>query len=287
VADADNQLERVIEELGEPDAEYGVGPARFWAKLLVGVGLLAGGLALIGAVFGFGLGGAAAFFHKFLILIPVSGVLVLWNVYRSRGLHVLLYPTGLLKFQRGEVESFPWGEIETIRLKADSGSVEVVRDETGAVADCWVAVDAPLVQFWKAGLIVARADGSSARLTPAVEGYADLVERVQRATLPDALAKALARYRAGEAVAFGPFTVNWGGLESAGKLLPWPDLAEIALTGKNLTVKRKGKWLAWATHELEAVPNPHAFLVMVDKARRMAVPVARPAGDGEPEEKPT
>src|SRR5205823_1060724 len=83
-----------------------------------------------------------AFFHKFLILLPVSGGLVLWNVYRCRGLHVLLYPTGLLKFQRGEVESFPWGEIETVRLKTDQGSVEVVRDETGAVADCWVAVEA-------------------------------------------------------------------------------------------------------------------------------------------------
>ena len=118
-----------------------------------------------------------------------------------------------------------------------------------------------------------------------MEGYSDLVERVQRATLPDALGKALARYRAGEPVAFGPFTVNWGGLESAGKLLPWPDLAEVALAGKNLTVKRKGKWLAWATHELEAVPNPHAFLTLVDRARRMAVPAAKPAA--EPEEDQT
>jgi hypothetical protein len=287
VADADNQLERVIEELGEPDAEYGVGPARFWAKLFAGLGLLVGGVALIGLVFGLGFAAAAGFFHKFLILLPVSGVLVLWNVYRSRGLHVLLYPTGLLKFQRGEVESFPWGEIETVRLKTDQGSVEAVRDEAGAAAECWVAVEAPLVQFWKAGLTVARADGSSARLTPAVEGYADLVERVQRATLPDVLAKAMAKYRAGEAVAFGPLTVTWAGLESAGKLLPWPDLAEIALAGKNLTVKRKSKWLAWATHELEQVPNPHAFLTLVDRARRLAVPAAKPAADAEAEEKPT
>lgn len=287
MADADNQLDRVIEELGEPDAEYGVGPARFWAKLLLGVGLLVGGLALIGLVFGLGFGGAAAFFHKFLILLPVSGALVLWNVYRSRGLYVLLYPTGLLKFHRGDVESFPWGEIETVRLKTDQGSVELVRDGTGALADCWIAVDAPLVQFWKAGVTVARADGSSAKLTPAVEHYADLVERVQRATLPDALAKATERYRAGEVVAFGPFTVNWGGLESAGKLLPWSDLAEIALAGKNLTVKRKGKWLAWATHELEQVPNPHAFLALVDRARRTAVPAAKPAGGEDSEEKLT
>jgi hypothetical protein len=279
VADADNQLERVIQELGEPDASYGVGPARFLAKLFAGIGLLLGGCALIGAVFGFGLGGAAAFFHKFLILLPVSGGLVLWNVYRSRGLHVLLYPTGLLKFQRGDVESFPWGEIETVRLKTDQGSVELVRDETGALVDCWVSVEAPLVQFWKAGVTVARADGSSARLTPAVEGYADLAERVQRATLADALAKAVQRYRAGEPVAFGPFTINWGGLEMAGKLLPWPDLAEIALAGKNLTVKRKGKWLAWATHDLEQVPNPHAFLALVDQARRTAVPAAKPTVD--------
>lgn len=279
MADDDNLLDRVKDELGEPFAAYEVGRGRFAAKLTAGLALLLGGAGLIVLVFGFGLGNFAGFFHKFLILLPVSGVLVLWNLHRSRGLTVLLYPTGLLRFQRGEVVSFPWGEIDTVRLKTDQGSVEVVRDAAGAVAECWVAVEAPLVQFWKAGLTVARADGTTARLTPAVAGYADLVERVQRATFPDLRAKAVARYRAGEPVAFGPLTVTWGGLESGANLLPWPDLAEVAVAGRNLVLKRAGKWLAWATHELEQVPNPHVFLALVDEARRAAVPVARPAAD--------
>jgi hypothetical protein len=279
VADADNLLDRVKDELGEPSAAYEVGQGRYLAKLSVGLALFLGGAGLIVAVFGFGLGNFAGFFHKFLILLPVSGVLVLWHLYKTRGLHVLLYTTGLLRFQRGEVESFPWGEIETIRLKSDQGSVEVLRDETGAAAECWVAVEAPHVQFWKAGLTVARADGVTAKLTPAVAGYADLVERVQRATFTGLRAKASAEYRSLGAVIFGPFQVTWGGLLAAAKLLPWGDLAEIAIAGRSLVVKRKGKWLAWATHELEQVPNPHVFLALVDEARRSAVPVARPAAD--------
>lgn len=278
MADADNLLDRVKDELGEPYATYGLGAGRFRAKLAVGLGLVVGGVALAVGLFWSGLAQFIGFFAKLLFLIPMSGVLLLWNLYKTRGLHVLLYPSGLLRLQRGEVESFPWGEIETLRLKADQGSIEIVRDESGAAVECWVAVQTPLVQFWKAGLTVGRADATSAKFTPAVAGYADLVEQVQRATLPDLLARAAAQYRAGVAVAFGPLLLTWGGLGVSGKMLPWADLAEVAVAGKHLTVKRKGKWLAWATHDLEQVPNPHVFLALVDLARRSAVPVARPVG---------
>ena len=120
-----------------------------------------------------------------------------------------------------------------------------------------------------------RADGTTARLTPAVGGYAELVEHVQRATFRVLGPVAAARLRAGEPVAFGPFEVSPAGLRHEKNLLPWAELGEVAVAGKNLSVKRKGKWLAWVAKELDSVPNPHVFLALIEEARRMAQPARK------------
>jgi hypothetical protein len=278
VADADNSLERVHTELGEPDAAYG---SRNAGKYALALGLLAASALGHAAWWTFGPAKFSGVIAKLLFLPPVLAVALLWHLYRTRGLHVLLYPTGLLRFQRGEVESYPWAEISSLNLTADQGNIELARGPDGRTSSCWIEVEPPVFQIWSAGLSLTRQDGETARLTPAVAGYADLVVRVQRITFALRWPDVLGRFRSGLAVEFGPFAVSPAGLLSGKNLLSWPDLAEIAVKNKHVTVKRRGKWLAWASHELEQVPNPHLFLALVHEARRAAVPEPAPMREEE------
>jgi hypothetical protein len=181
-----------------------------------------------------------------------------------------------LRLQRGEVESYPWAEVEEVRLKADKGTFVIVRDESGEVLAGWLEVEPPTFQIWNAQLTVRRADGTTAKLTPAVSGYPELAAYVQRETFGALWSPTLARFRAGERIEFGPFEVGRAGLRYEKNVLPWADLAEVAVGSKHFTAKRKGKWLPWVSKELEEIPNPHVFLALIEEARRSARPVEKP-----------
>lgn len=267
MSDADNLLDRCRTELGDPDADYFITSGRFWAKFIVAMVLFVGGL--IGNFF-FWVHGPAAmgvWLSKLLIAPPIAGIAMLWHLYRTRGLHVLLYPTGLLRLQRGIVESFPWDDIAQVTLKADKATLILVRDEKTAIGSAWLAVETPTFQLWNAILTVKRADEVDAKFTPALSEYEDLVERVQRATFPPLYAAALGAVRAGIPMTFGAFDVTLGGLSHTGKLAPWADIGDVSLGSKAITIKRKGKWLAWATVALDSVPNPHVFLALIEELR--------------------
>ncbi|OWK45057.1 DUF6585 family protein [Fimbriiglobus ruber] len=279
---ADIVIDRCREELGEPDAVFGLSPGRFRAKFALGVALVT--LSLVGNYLYWVEG--PAFVNKgsllLLILPPASGVMLLWHLYRTRGLHVLAYPTGLLRVQRREVESFPWAEIVEVRVKADSGTVAVRPDDAGGVTACWLEVGVPVFQIWNGGLIVRRADGTEVKFTPVVSEYGQLVERVQRATFLFLGPPAIAKYAAGEPQVFGPFEVGWDGLRVGKNVLPWVELGDVSIVQKKLSVKRKGKWLTWTTQDLESIPNPHVLLALIELARR----AARPDLPAEPNDEP-
>ena len=126
-------LTRSVLELGDPSALYRVRPARFFAKLGVGVSLILYGVA---ANYYWWVHGPKTLghFELFLLLIvPLMGPTLLWHMYRNRGLYVLVYPTGLLRLLRGEVDSFPWGEVETVRLLIQNvAEARLERDSRGA-----------------------------------------------------------------------------------------------------------------------------------------------------------
>lgn len=272
MSDADNLLDRCRTELGDPDADYFITSGRFWAKFIVAMVLFVGGS--IGNYF-FWVHGPAAMggiLAKLLIAPPIAGIAMLWHLYRNRGLHVLLYPTGLLRLQRGVVESFPWDDITQVTMKADKATLILVRDEKHAIGSAWLAVETPTFQLWNAILTVKRTDETDAKFTPALSEYEDLVERVQRATFPPLYAKALSAVRSGRAVTYGAFDVTLGGLSHTGKLAPWADVGDVSIGSKAITIKRKGKWLAWATVALDSVPNPHVFLALVEELKRGPTP---------------
>jgi hypothetical protein len=278
MTETDDDLTRARIELGEPDALFQVSRRRFLVKLWVGLGLVLGGAVANYLWWVHGPAVFDVFLAKFLIVLPLSGVALLWHVYRNRGLFVLVYPTGLLRLRRGEADSFPWAEIDHVRLKVlPAAAAEIDRDPAGNPTACWLPAEAPALMLWNAGLTVAREDGTEAHFGPVLSDYPRLAEEVQRRTFATLWPVVWGRFRAGQPVAFGDLEVTTAGLRHQNKLLRWRDLKELAVAQGRLTVKQAGKWLPWALRDVKTVPNLHVLFALVEEARRL-----RPTSQGQP-----
>lgn len=281
----DDYRTRAEAELGAPDRVFQVGSGWLRAKLLIGVGLILYGLV---GNYLWWVHGPQNFHHVVLHLLiwpPALGVALLIHMYRQRGLVVLVYPVGLLRMRRGEVDSFPWAEVAAVRLKVQKadGAV-VVRSPGGEPLSAWVPAEVPAVQMWTAGLTLVRADGVEAHFGPALGGYDALAVEVQSRTFGRLWADARDRFLAGHTVAFGDLGASRAGLWHGGKVLRWAELKDVSIAGGALVVKQTGKWLGWATvKDVSTVPNPHVFFALVEEARKPTAP-APVAGDDEEDE---
>src|SRR5262249_50441892 len=163
-------------------------------------------------------------------------IALLWHMYRNRGLFVLVYPTGLLRLRRGEVDSFPWAEVDHLRLKVQRADrPEIDRDGAGHPSACWLPAEVPTFQLWKASLTVAREDGVEAHFGPALSDYDRLAEEVQKRTFAALWPGVWGRFRSGQAVVFDDLEVTPAGLRHEKKLLRWRDLKELTVAQGKLT----------------------------------------------------
>jgi energy-converting hydrogenase Eha subunit E len=270
---ADDHLTRSVAELGEPDSLYQVSRGRFVAKLSVGLLLLL--LGVIGNYLWWvhGPGKLDALVAHLLILLPLLGIALLWHMYTHRRLFVLVYPTGLLRLRRGEVDSFPWWDIQQIRLKVQRAAApELTRSPDGSLTSCWIPVDVPTFQLWNAGLTVVRGDGVEAHFGPALTEYAQLAEEVQQRTFHVQWPRLWAQFLADLPVSFGTLEFTRSGLRHAGKFLRWADLKELTIAQGKLSIKQTGKWLPWALLDISTLPNPHLVFALATEAQRLLRP---------------
>ena len=258
------------DRLGDPDAVYAVSPGRFWAKVTAAAALIGWGAVGNAVAWQFGFWRLD---HVTLLVFfapAFTGVSLLRHLYVTRGLRVLCYPTGLLKVQGGAVEAYPWDEVAAVAVAADQG-VPVVVSAGGDVTDAWVAVEPPVFRVAGAGVTVHRADGMTATLSPTLAGYADLAERVQRATFRVLWPAVRDHFAAGAPVGFGPVACDRDGVWAGNRGVAWADLDAVKVTAKALQLHGRKKKLVVPLDEL---PNPHVLAGLVEWVRLNGVPAA-------------
>src|SRR5262245_10838222 len=237
----DDHLTRSVTELGEPEARFRISRGRFLAKLAVGILLIVYGLV---ANYLWWVHGPATPDHLVLFLIiilPLSGPFLLWHMYRHRGLFVLVYPTGLLRLRRGEVDSFPWREVDHVRLKVQrAGAATIVRDPDGRPTACWLPPEVPTFQLWNAGMSVAREDGVEVHFGPALSDFDELAAEIQKRSFAYIWPIVWDRFLAGTPVTFGDLEVSRTGLRCVGKFLRWSEVKELAVAQGKLSIKQGG-----------------------------------------------
>ncbi len=268
----DDHLHRSVTELGEPDALFRISRTRFLAKLSLGILLLIYGVV---ANYFWWVHGPATFGHFelfLLIVVPLSGGALLLHMYRERGLFVLIYETGLLRLRRGEVDSFPWREVDHVRLKVQRATgVELDRSPDGTPIACWLPAEVPTFQLWNASLTVAREDGVTVHFGPALTDYDRLAEEVQKRTFAFVWPLVWSGFLDGKVLLFGDIEVSRAGMRHAGKFLPWTDMKEMTVAQGKLSIKQSGKWLPWIVTDVHGIPNPHVLFALAIEAQRAAV----------------
>jgi hypothetical protein len=275
----DDHLTRSVTELGEPEALFRISRARFLTKLAVGILLIIYGVI---ANYLWWVEGPATPDHFVIflfIILPLSGPLLLWHMYRQRGLFVLVYPAGLLRLRRGEVDSFPWREVDHVRLKVQrAGTATITRGADGAPLACWLPAEVPKFQLWNAGLSLAREDGIEAQFGPALSDFDLLAEEVQKRSFAFLWPIVWERFQAGTPVTFGDLELSRSGVRHLGKFLRWADVKELTVAQGKLSIKQGGKWLPWALIDVYGIPNPHVLFALATEAQRtpIAAPIVQP-----------
>ncbi|MBA4188386.1 MAG: hypothetical protein C0467_10315 [Planctomycetaceae bacterium] len=268
----DDHLTRSMTELGDPEALFRISRGRFLAKLTLGILLLAYGVVANYFWWVHGPGGFGHLELLLLIVVPLSGGALLIHMYRQRGLFVLIYPTGLLRLRRGEVDSFPWREVDHVRVNVQrADEAEVSRGEDGELLACWLPADVPTFQLWKAGLTISRDDGVTVHFGPALTDYGLLAEEVQRRTFHAIWPLVWANFLAGRSISFGDIEASRAGVRYANKFLPWADVKELSVAQGKLSIKQGGKWLPWVLVDVNGIPNPHVLFALAIEARRTTV----------------
>jgi hypothetical protein len=266
-----DHLSRSVTELGEPDALFQISRARFFTKLFVGGTLLVVGLV---ANYIWWFEGPGQVNHLVLLLLlstPITGSCLLWHMYRQRGLTILIYPTGLLRLRRGEIDSFPWQDVEQVRLKVQQAAkAEIVRDEDGLPVSCWLPAEAPTFKLWKAGLSVLREDGVEAQFTPALTNYTWLAEEIQKRTFSIHWPLIWEKFLAAVPIQFGDLEISLKGVYFGNKHIRWFDVKELSVLQGQLRIKQSGKWLPSINVDVYSIPNPHILFALAREAQRAA-----------------
>ncbi len=225
--------------LGEPTAEFVVGPRALLRNFVSGSLLILVGVGIETLFFVIGLHGQIP---KILILgvfCVLMGTMLVVRAWQSRGLRVLVFPEGVVRIRRGQAQAIFWDEVDQVWQKKTEGF--------------WARI-------WKGSLVfILQKPDLALQFDDSLPGLKKLGELILRNTLPFLLPRTLEAFEAGESLEFGKLKVNLQGLSHDQGTLAWADLQDIQLTADALVIYKKGKWTKWFQATVSEIPNFHVL----------------------------
>lgn len=159
------------------------------------------------------------------------------------------------------------------RLHTGGLSVSAPGWEAGYVWDELVSVTVSGVRNGPAGrtswsFTIVAEDGSVLRLNDDLPDVRALGEAVAGQVTARAVPRLLAAVKAGEAVRFGPFTVDLDGVEKDGERLPWRDVHDVVIDNGLVTVHTHGGRTDLMTVAAQ-LPDAVAFTALCHQVREL------------------
>jgi hypothetical protein len=139
--------------------------------------------------------------------LSACGLILALLLWRNRGREARVYRAGLTYRLRGQTIQIAWPDI--LRVHADAVRYGIFG----------------LIWGGDLQLRLELRDGRKIRLTRALEGLPDLVEKIKRNVFPLLLAGYSRAFNLGQELSFGPVTLTAIGISRGGRLLPWAELA--------------------------------------------------------------
>jgi hypothetical protein len=265
------EFDEPVSKLGKPRGVYRTSRRRALIKAVTGIAMLLVG-GVINYLFWIEFRMPVIPEKTFLLLLfgPfVLGLILLYAAWRDQGLWVLAYPNGILRWQRGEIVSFPWDEVDHLKLRRITkvDGIQGTSDELGNPRTAWLPVADAGSRFLGSQVELIRQDDVSGLFPSSLDNYEEVSRLLQEETFRVLWPPLWERFRSGEAIIFGDLTISWGGVHKGSDLLPWPDFHEAKVVNGKLALSQEGKWRAFTEIPLTQVPNPHLLFTLLNVGR--------------------
>lgn len=268
-------IDAAIASLGQPLSVHHVAGKVVQTKIAMGMGLIVLGIACNALWYAIQ-GNIAHGFGHILFTPIVFGIGLIGQVIWNRGVRIYTYPVGVLRVSRDKVETFLWDEIASIKVRTDTMKVFGERNEQGEWNTLWIEGVIPTVKLWTMWIEITRQDGTSLKLTPLLEDFAGLSQRIQVETFRRMWPVARNQLAQGEPVSFGMVTARSDGMLIGKKTIAWSAIQTIAIKGNFVSVGANSYWKSKLTFVGWMVSNPHVLFALIDERAANRFPIQLP-----------
>jgi hypothetical protein len=190
--------------------------------------------------------------------MALAGGYLIYAGLSMRTLRYVVCPSGVARIKGQRSDVLPWEGLE-IRIRFHGHPLLTA---LGTSRRFWIK-NGPA--RWSVHYEVGNSDG--------------LAQAVSEEIVRRGLGPALKRIAEGEALTFGPITVDRGGIKLKERSLPWEQVSSVGEAvvrgaggvGRRLTVQQVGSDREWASVEDAKVPNLELLLAIVGKMRPEAL----------------
>lgn len=261
------ELLEPVEKLGEPDEVFRIPRTHAARKVFSGLALMVGG-GIANYVYWVVLGGPLIAEHLLFLCLfgPIlTGVGLMYAAWRDRGLWVLVYAMGILRWQRGEVVTFPWSEVTELAFYrvVECGKPKRRLNDDGEIETSWLPIAKEGSKSLGAHLVLRREDGAEAILPSAITDFAGLCKLVQEETFRVMWPSIWTQFMDGSRVRFGDIALSVGGIHRDGDFLPWYELDDALVQNGKLVIRSLKLHRPWMEIALHSVINPHVFVALL------------------------
>ncbi len=183
-----------------------------------------------------------------LVLLAIRA----FRITKLLGRKFLIYPEGLGLQRFRSFRLVPWNEI--VALWHSIPNRPEINEQTRQQCCCWFKVRGGPLLYLNHLMI---------------DRLAELVETMEKHTLPHLFAQFVAAIQAGDPVYLGRFRLDQHGIQAGSRRLPWSELEGFEFVrGGLFCLRRTGESKPWLQGRLSRVPNSHLFCFWVHRMLR-------------------
>jgi hypothetical protein len=260
------ELAEPVAKLGRPNAVFRIPRQHAARKAFSGVALIIGGAIANYIYYGVLNGPVEIHVLHFVLISPVlTGFGLLYAAWRDRGLWVLVYPMGILRWQRGIIVTFPWNEIVELLFYrvVECQRPRRTKGPNGEIIKSWLPIAKMGSRSLGAHLTLRRFDGAEAILPSSLSEFPNLCQIVQEESFQVMWPRVWEQFLAGKRTKFGVLSISLDGIHRDGDFLPWYELDDALVQNGKLIIRSRVLRKPWIELPLQNVLNPHLFVALL------------------------
>lgn len=230
--------------LGVPQQEYGV---RLTAGNIIGGVLCAllGGSAIYS-----GTASSGVFMLIVGVLLLALGIYILFSPLIYSSWHVYVCSDGFALVRGSKIDAFRWDQIDNVMFRI------IRRYRNGIYMGTTYRYT---IRGLNGNQVIL--NNRFANIKMLGESITDMVTRVR-------LPQAIAAYRAGQMLYFGPLSVSMQGVSNGREIIGWHEISEVSINNGSVAIRKAGKWLNWSSARVSDIPNYYVFFGLVNAIRQ-------------------